>query len=104
MTARFQDQPGVLGFEPINEPASGTQSQNPFEATTLTDFFSRVVPHMNALAPQALVFVDAPGVDSVGATTAMTRPTGDGLVFAPHYYPITNANPTAAFPGIQSWA
>jgi endoglycosylceramidase len=105
MIARFQDEPGVLGFEPINEPASGTQSQNPFEATTLTDFFSRVVPHMNALAPQALVFVDAPGVDSVGATTAMTRPTGDGLVFAPHYYPISSGQDTSiVLPGVQSWA
>lgn len=104
MLARFQNEPGVLGFEPINEPASGSEDQTKFEATTLTSFFSSVVPHFRSLAPLSLVFVDAPGVDSVGATTSMTRPTGDGLVFAPHYYPITNANPTAAFPGIQSWA
>ena len=104
MIARFRNEPGVLGFEPINEPAAGSQNQSQFEATTLTDFFSAIVPHFRSLAPQSLVFVDAPGVDSVGATTAMTRPTGDGLVFAPHYYPISNANPSVAFPGIQSWA
>jgi len=104
MIARFQNEPGVLGFEPINEPAAGSQDQAKFEATTLTDFFSAMVPHFRSLAPQSLVFVDAPGVDSVGATTSMTRPTGDGLVFAPHYYPISNANPSVAFPGIQSWA
>ena len=94
----------MLGFEPINEPAAGTADQNTFEATTLTDFYSRVVPHMRALAPASLVFVDAPGLDSVGATTAMTRPQGDGLVFAPHYYPISNANPSIVLPGIQQWA
>jgi endoglycosylceramidase len=104
MIARFANEAGVLGFEPINEPAAGTADQNTFEATTLTDFYSRVVPHMRALAPSSLVFVDAPGLDSVGATTAMTRPQGDGLVFAPHYYPISNANPSIVLPGIQQWA
>ncbi len=104
MIARFQNEPGVLGFEPINEPAAGSANQTTFEATTLTQFFSAVVPHFRSLAPQALVFVDAPGVDSVGATTAMTRPTGDGIVFAPHYYPISNADPSIVPGGIQSWA
>lgn len=104
MITRFQNEAGVVGFEPFNEPAAGTQNQDAFEATTLTAFFSRMVPHMRALAPKALVFVDAPGVDAVGATTAMMRPTGDGIVFAPHYYPISNANPDIVLPGIQLWA
>ncbi|HEX3346339.1 MAG TPA: cellulase family glycosylhydrolase [Polyangiaceae bacterium] len=104
MIARFQNQPGVVGFEPINEPAAGSAKETTFEATTLTAFFSAIVPHFRSLAPRSLVFVDAPGVDSVGATTAMTLPAGDGIVFAPHYYPITNANPSVALPGIQSWA
>jgi endoglycosylceramidase len=105
MIARFQNEAGVLGFEPFNEPAAGTANQSSFEATTLTAFFSMVVPHMRALAPQALVFVDAPGVDSVGATTAMTKPTGDGIVFAPHFYPISAGQDTSiVLPGIQSWA
>jgi endoglycosylceramidase len=105
MIARFQDEPGVLGFEPFNEPAAGSQSQAPFEATTLTDFFSMVVPHMRGLAPSGLVFVDAPGVDSIDAMTSMTRPTGDGIVFAPHYYPISaGQDPSIVLPGLQGWA
>lgn len=105
MIARFQNEAGVIGFEPFNEPAAGTANQNKFEATTLTAFFSMVAPHMRALAPQTLVFIDAPGVDSVGATTAMTRPTGDGIVFAPHYYPISDgADTSMVLPGLQSWA
>jgi endoglycosylceramidase len=104
MIARFQNEAGVLGFEPINEPASGTQGEDAFEATTLTDFYSRVVPHVRALAPLSLVFVDPPGVDGVGATTAMTRPQGDGIVFAPHYYPVSNANPSIVLPGVTLWA
>lgn len=102
--ARFAGEAGVLGFEPINEPASGSAGETTFEATTLTDFFSSVVPHVRALAPSSLVFVDAPGVDSAGPGTAMTRPEGDGIVFAPHFYPITDANPSVVLPGIQYWA
>ena len=63
--ARFQNEAGVLGFEPFNEPAAGTANQSTFEATTLTAFFSMVVPHMRALAPQV-----------PGAKTAMIEGAG----------------------------
>lgn len=105
MIARFQNEPGVLGFEPINEPAAGSESETTFEATTLTDFYSKVVPHMRALAPGALVFVDPAGEDGTTVTTSMTRPQGDGIVFAPHYYPITSGEDSSVvLSGLQSWA
>lgn len=102
MIARLADQPGVLGFEPINEPAAGTQAQDTFEATTLTDFFTRMIAHVHGAAPKSLVFVDPAGIDGISATTSMHRPEG-AFVFAPHYYPVL-PRPDEVITGFQSWA
>lgn len=87
MLSHFAGQPGVLGFEPINEPAAGTANANTFEATTLTDFFTRMIAHFHAHAPSSLVFVDATGLDGAVNSTNLNRPVGD-FVFAPHNYPV----------------
>jgi endoglycosylceramidase len=102
MIARLANQPGVLGFEPINEPGWGTQPVGTFEATTLTDFFTRMIAHVHASAPKALVFVDPAGLDGISAKTTMHRPEGD-FVFAPHYYPVL-PRPDEVLAGFQSWA
>jgi endoglycosylceramidase len=102
MLSRFAAEPGVLGFEPINEPGWGTQAVDTFEATTLTDFFTRMIAHFHAAAPRSLVFVDPAGLDGISAMTSMHRPDGD-FVFAPHYYPVA-ARPDEVLAGFQSWA
>ncbi len=102
MIAHLVDQPGVLGFEPINEPGWGTKDEGTFEATTLTDFFTRMIAHVHAAAPQSLVFVDPAGLDGISAKTSMHRPDGD-FVFAPHYYPVSS-RPDDVLTGFQSWA
>jgi endoglycosylceramidase len=89
MIARYKDRPGVVGFEPFNEPGWGSANEPTFSATTLTQFYSMMVPHMRTAAPTSLVFVDSPGIDGTNLTTALGKPTGDGIVFAPHYYPIS---------------
>jgi endoglycosylceramidase len=86
MIARYRDMPGVVGFEPINEPGWGTQSIAAFESGTLTDFFAAMVPRVRAAAPGALVFVEPTGYASAANSTTLGRPPGDGVVFAPHYY------------------
>jgi endoglycosylceramidase len=52
---------------------------------------------MRAAAPKSLVFIDTPGLDGTSLTTSLGKPTGDGIVFAPHYYPVStsNSDPTA---------
>ncbi len=92
MIARYKDRPGVLGFEPFNEPGWGTADEGTFSATTLTSFYSTMVARMRAAAPTSLVFVDPPGVDGTNLSTTLGKPTGDGIVFAPHYYPVVPAN------------
>jgi len=102
MVARYKDRPGVVGFEPINEPAGGSQDNDAFTAGTLTNFYSMMVPHMRALAPSSLVFVDPSGLDGVSQTTGLNKPTGDGIVFAPHFYPLSN-DPDVAMTDMQKW-
>jgi endoglycosylceramidase len=101
MVARYKDKPGVIGFEPINEPGWGTEDENTFSATTLTAFYGMMVQRMRAAAPSSLVFVDPPGYDGTVVQTSLTKPAGDGIVFAPHYYPIVvTMDPVA---GLGTW-
>jgi endoglycosylceramidase len=109
MATRHRDRPGVIGFEIINEPNEGSADPRVFEATTLTAFTSAMAARLHAVAPAALVFFDAVGISSGTTTTAMGRPDGDGLVFAPHYYqPTTLAahgegNPDAVAEAVARW-
>ncbi|MFT3773639.1 MAG: cellulase family glycosylhydrolase [Minicystis sp.] len=89
MAARYKDRPGVIGFELLNEPGWGTQNLDQFEATTLTDFFSTMIARVQKTAPSSLVFFDATGPDAGVAATSLKRPTGEGIVFAPHYYQLS---------------
>ena len=86
MIARQVDRPGVIGFEILNEPSSGSASSAAWAPATLTPFYSQMAAEMKAAAPQALVFFDTSGLDAVTASTALARPEGEDLVFAPHFY------------------
>jgi endoglycosylceramidase len=104
LVARFKDEPGVVGFEPINEPGWGTAPDiGAFEATTLTAFYAQMVPRMRQAAPDALVLVEPTGFAGANLTTSLGRPPGDGVVFAPHYYPVSEA-PDGVELAIPTWA
>jgi endoglycosylceramidase len=109
LVARYRDRAGVIGFELFNEPWPGSANLAAFEAGTLTQFYSDEVARLRPAAPDALFFFDPPGVDSATATTALARPSGDGLVFAPHYYqattltPAGDGNPDTVAAAVQSW-
>jgi endoglycosylceramidase len=102
MIATFKDEPGVVAFEPINEPAPGTADQATFEATTLTAFYTQMVAHMRAAAPQTLVFVEGAPLDGATLSTSLMRPTGDGVVYAPHFYYL-QATPSTLVTDLQKW-
>ena len=104
MVARYKDRPGVIGFEVINEPATGSASSDAFESVTLTAFYSKMVARMRAAAPSSLVFVDPIGFDGVVVHTSLARPSGDGVVFAPHFYPIGRADPESVHDSLANWA
>lgn len=104
MVARYKDRPGVAGFEPINEPASGTADPGPFEATTLRAFYERAIARIHALAPEALVFVDTIGTDGAFLQTTLGKPAGTNVVFAPHFYPAGRADPEVVADLMKAWS
>jgi endoglycosylceramidase len=109
MAARYGDRPGVIGFEPFNEPAPGTAAPDLWAATTLTPFYTALGARLRKAAPSSLVFVDATGVDSVLVATSLERPEGEGFVFAPHYYQPSaldglTPDPAGVRLALQRWA
>ncbi len=103
MATRYASTPGVLGFEVINEPASGTADGTSFEQTTLPAFYTSRIAELQAIAPEALVFIDPLGEDGAALQTSLARPAGDGIVFAPHFYPLLD-DPTQVVKSLQeSW-
>jgi endoglycosylceramidase len=103
MMSQAADTPGVIGFEPINEPAAGSATLAAFEADTLTPFYSAIAAEMNAKAPKALVFFDGTELDGVQVSTNLGKPEGKNLVFAPHFYPIEQ-QPSSVMLGLGTWA
>jgi endoglycosylceramidase len=97
MAARHAGRPGVIGFEPINEPHPGNADANVWAKQTLTPFYTAMAARIHQKAPDALVFFDATGTDAIGSATAMDEPEGEGLVFAPHWY-----DPAALFGGVPA--
>ncbi len=100
---RYADKPGVIGFELLNEPGWGTAVVNDWEAKVLPPFFTAMAARVRASAPKQLVVFEGAGSDGVTVQSNLGRPMGEGLVFAPHYYPFT-PSPAAAMTDLQKWA
>ncbi len=114
MATRFAEHPGVVGFEMINEPGWGSASNVQFfKRDVLTPFHASLAAELRALAPEVLVLYDNPGIDALGiGENQHQRPSGDGLVYAPHLYdaglingePWTGADPRPPLAEIASFA
>ncbi|MEZ4469573.1 MAG: cellulase family glycosylhydrolase [bacterium] len=79
-------EPNVIGFEIMNEPGWGTADPARWAQDVLAPFYGELADALHAIAPDALIFVDATGTEAITARTALPRPPGAGLVFAPHFY------------------
>jgi endoglycosylceramidase len=86
MVERYRDHPGVIGYEPINEPHPGTASVPDWGAGVLTPFYQDMALLIATADPGALVFLDTTALDGVRGSTSLERPLGDQLVLAPHSY------------------
>ncbi|MFT5684103.1 MAG: endoglycosylceramidase [Myxococcota bacterium] len=86
MAARHADRAGVIGFEIINEPFWGNADREEWSSTTLPGVLTETTARINAAAPDRLVLFGHPGTEGGFASTRISPPVGDGLVFAPHYY------------------
>lgn len=89
LATRYAHTPGVIGFEPINEPGWGTADLASWESQTLPPFFTSMIATLQAIAPDKLVFFEGAGSDGIFVQTHLERPQGAGLVFAPHYYQLS---------------
>lgn len=86
MAEAVGDHPAVVGFEPINEPGWGTMDDiAAFGQDVLAPFYAEMAALLRGVAPDVLVFYDAPGIEATGVGNPF-RPDGEGLVYAPHRY------------------
>jgi endoglycosylceramidase len=107
LAARYKDHPGVIGFEPINEPSPGSANADDWETTTLSSFFTMMTSKLRAAAPSTLVFIDLTGSDGAFLISKVQRPSGpgsDGVVFAPHFYPFLAGDAATTMTQMQTWA
>ncbi|MFB6265436.1 MAG: cellulase family glycosylhydrolase [Bradymonadaceae bacterium] len=88
MAEAFGDHPGVVGFEPMNEPGWGeTWDVERWKRETLAPFYEEIHSVLRRAAPDALVFYTPPGIDALYPREAYDPPPpGEGAVFAPHIY------------------
>jgi endoglycosylceramidase len=76
---RFGGQPGLIGFDMLNEPWGD-------EGTELGPLYTEAARALRAGAPQALLFVSPHALTSGGLDTELERPAFDNFVYSPHYY------------------
>ncbi|MBW2526675.1 MAG: cellulase family glycosylhydrolase [Deltaproteobacteria bacterium] len=86
MATRHADRAGVIGYEIINEPSSGSASSFDWEQDVLSPFYTEYIERIQGHDADALVFFDASGIQAVFPGTDMPRPEGSNIVFAPHFY------------------
>ena len=90
LAERYQDDPMVIGFEPINEPFPGSVgrlSLGWFYKNQLFPLYEKVGQAVQAVNPRYLIFADIVPLENIGMWTShRPRPALKNLVFAPHYY------------------
>lgn len=107
----FKEHPGVLGYEPFNEPMPVGLGNSHFESTILPQYYANAINEISRFDPATLIFLEPrmtwnlypPDVEEFGwdnfATIPVTffnaanLPAQDRLVFSFHYYDPTLSNP-----------
>jgi endoglycosylceramidase len=79
--------PGVAGFDFMNEPFPGFVPPGVFEQTFLIPFYRRIIDAVRAVAPHTTAFVEPPVWGTQGIPSTMVGLGRDNVVYAPHVYP-----------------
>ena len=95
VAARFAANPGVIGYDLMNEPSGGSKLRpTQFEPTRLQPFYARLISAIRAVDTDKWLFYEpqALGV-SFGLPSALgvlddPRPGENRLVYIPHFYPV----------------
>ncbi len=81
---------GVVGFDHINEPWSGSELLNPdFDNDVLMPFYREVMAGIDAVCPGRLHFLERGGGGVLGLADVLQIPDDvrQQVVYAPHFYP-----------------
>ena len=107
----FKGHPGVLGYEPFNEPMPVGLGNSHFESSVLPEYYGNAINEISRFDTTALIFLEPrmtwnlypPDVEEFGwdkfATTPVTflncaaLPAQDRLVFSFHYYDPSLSSP-----------
>lgn len=83
---QLADNPGWLGFDPMNEPYWGTIPSDVLETTRLPALYRDVIAAVRAHRPDALAFVEPAASRNLGLPTKLPVFTEPGIVYTPHSY------------------
>lgn len=97
LAQRFASNPGVIGYDLMNEPFPGDLPKaldGSFQKTWLNDFYKRLIPALRAVEPNKYLFFEPQSFGiNFGFPSALpkqedTRNGESRLVYAPHIYPL----------------
>ena len=89
-----RDHPSVIGYEVMNEPFFGRYEQDEMDEVILPAFYERVIDAIRAVDPCEaggtcrFVALEPSLHTNLMWTTSLVFPDREGLVFAPHFYPV----------------
>lgn len=87
VVARLRNEPGIVGYEILNEPFPGDIPALNFERAALAPFYTRVAEAIRGLDPDRPIFVEPSVLTSTGAVPSLLpRLPFENYVYAPHYY------------------
>ncbi len=123
VATRFKDHPAVLGYDIMNEPATGSHvgffvaiggpydpdgTAPRFDREILKPFYDRIIARIRAVDSDGWIFHEprfagpADGAPSFLPVLDDPRSGENRLVYFPHFYPIV-AESTGAYGGAKSW-
>lgn len=88
--------PGIVGFDPMNEPSWGSYPIFSFERDRLAPFYEQIVREIRAVAPHWIAFLEPSASRNGGVATSLPVFGFDNVMYAPHSYD-TNAESGGGF-------
>jgi endoglycosylceramidase len=86
---RLHDQPAVIGFDVLNEPAWGSYPVFDFEVDRLAPLYNEVVSAVRGAAPHWVAFLEPAASRNLGIASSLPPAPFPDVMYAPHSYDST---------------